>query len=106
MTDLAVSALSRKRAELAGEILDLEKKLEAVRSKLLHLDAIILLFDPHHAIEAITPKRPANGVELFKNGELFADVQRRVGKALRKKACGVLRRVQLDGWAIGWSVGE
>jgi hypothetical protein len=138
-----LSGLVAKRAELAGEMLELEKQLEAIRSKLRHLDATILLFDPHHAIAAIKPKRPAAGVELFQNGELsrliydvydalrdagggpmtvraiavavaaakgfdrddrdlFADVHRRVGKALRKKACGVLRRVPLDGRAIGW----
>ncbi len=59
-----LSGLVAKRAELAGQMLELEKQLEAIRSKLRHLDATILLFDPHHAVEAIKPKRPATGVEF------------------------------------------
>jgi hypothetical protein len=46
MTDLAVSALVRKHAELAGEEAELERSLERVRESLRHLDATILLLDP------------------------------------------------------------
>ena len=44
MTDLAVSALIRKRAELAGEQEQLRERLDALRQDLVHLDATIRLF--------------------------------------------------------------
>jgi hypothetical protein len=70
MTDLAVAALTRKRAELAGEEAELERSLERVRESLRHLDATILLLDPTVELAAIKPKRPPADDGLFGHGEL------------------------------------
>jgi hypothetical protein len=55
MTDLAVAALIRKRAELAGEIEAALAKVARQRAELVHLDAVIRLLDPAAEPEAIRP---------------------------------------------------
>jgi hypothetical protein len=46
MTDLAVSALVRRHAELAGEIEAAEARLDQLRADLVHLHAAIRIMDP------------------------------------------------------------
>jgi len=70
MTDLAVSALIRKRAELAGEQEQLRERLDALRQDLVHLDATIRLFDPGYDIAADGPKQPPSGASPFVLGGL------------------------------------
>ncbi len=43
---IALSALVRKRPELAGEIRMLEDQLEQLRSNILHMDATIQIIQP------------------------------------------------------------
>ena len=74
-----VSALVRKRAELAGEIEAAEKRVARLRADLLHLDATLRLFDAEAEPLAIPPKRPWRRTGWFRNGEL----PRRVLDALR-----------------------
>jgi hypothetical protein len=52
----AISALSDKRAEIAGKILDLERQLRVHRSELVHLDAALRLLDPSIKLSAIRAK--------------------------------------------------
>ena len=55
-TDLAVAALSRKRAELAGRIEHARSELDAMLASLAALDATLRLFDPEIRVQAIRPK--------------------------------------------------
>ena len=57
MTDLALSALIRKRAELAGEIEATSAQLAQMRANLVHLDAVLRLLDPDAVPAEIAPKR-------------------------------------------------
>ena len=78
-----VSALVRKHAEVAGEIEAAEKRVAQLRADLLHLDAVLCLFDPGAKPGAIPPKRPAvRRNEWFAPGELA----RRVLDTLRTAA--------------------
>jgi hypothetical protein len=71
MPDIAVGALTRKRAELAGEIEAALVKVTRMRAELVHLDAVIRLLDPAAEPEAIRPKIPRNnGCDWFGRGEL------------------------------------
>jgi hypothetical protein len=64
MTDLAVAALSRKRADLAGEI-------EARLAEVDRLRAEIRIMCPEAQPELIEPKRPSRkGCDWFGRGEL------------------------------------
>ena len=56
MTDLAVAALSRKRAELAGRIEHARAELDAMLASLAAVDATLRLFDPGIRVQAIRPK--------------------------------------------------
>jgi hypothetical protein len=64
-----VSALIRKRAELAGQIRDLERKIERQRVSLANLDATIRLFDPEKNPDAIRPKRRNRRTLYFARNE-------------------------------------
>ena len=83
---VAVAALSRKRAEIAGIIAELEKQLAEHRADLVHLDnALRLLNSPivGESIRAIKP-RPRN-TGYFVHGELT----RRIYEGLRDRRDGV-----------------
>ena len=58
-TDFAVSALSRKRAELAAEIIAREAALDQLRADLAHLDAAIRIMCPDAEPELIRRRSPA-----------------------------------------------
>ncbi len=66
----AVKALKDKRAALAGEIIQLKKKIDWAESQLRHVDATLSLFDPKVDPKAIPPSRSQKRVKLFKQGEL------------------------------------
>jgi hypothetical protein len=71
MTGLALAALVRKRAELAGDIEAGLARIARQRAELVHLDAVIRLLDPAAEPEAIRPKIPRNnGCDWFGRGEL------------------------------------
>ncbi len=71
MSDLALAALARKRAELDGEIMALGQRIERLRADLAHLDAALLIMDPAADPEAIRPKRPpGKSSGWFGRGEL------------------------------------
>ena len=56
MTDFAVSALSRKRAELAGRIEHTRSELDAMLADLAAVDTTLRLFDPEIRLAEIKPK--------------------------------------------------
>jgi hypothetical protein len=71
MTDLAVAALVRKRAELAGEIEARLAEIDRLQGDLVHLDATIRIMCPDAEPELIKPKRPSRkGCDWFGRGEL------------------------------------
>lgn len=65
-----VQALVAKRAEIAGYIHDLERRLAQYRADLTHIDAAITLFDDSVAVDAIEPRRPVQRSRYFGMGEL------------------------------------
>jgi hypothetical protein len=79
-TPLAVAALIRKRAEIAGTIADLETQLAALRDDLLHVDHTLRLFDPNVEPRHIPPKHPQ-----IRNDGYFGrgEITRRIYDALR-----------------------
>ena len=71
MTNFALSALSRKRAELAGEIIARAAALDQLRADLAHLDAAIRIMCPDAEPELIRPTKPSRkGCDWFGRGEL------------------------------------
>lgn len=75
-----VTALVKKRAEMAGEIEAAEQRVDQLRADLIHLDATLRLFDPEALPETIPPKHPRPArADWFGRGELA----RRIFDALR-----------------------
>ena len=61
--EIAVAALVRKRAELAGRIDHARRELDGMLAGLAALDTTLRLFDPSIRAEGVRPKahRPGNG---------------------------------------------
>jgi hypothetical protein len=76
MTDLgnryALSALRAKRGELAGEIVQLKRKLTWSEDSLRHIDASLAILDPARDPALIPAKRLQKRVKLFRQGQLGA----------------------------------
>lgn len=66
----ALSALKNRRAFIASEIVEIERKLRHLRESLVHVDATLLILNPDANPEAIPNKRPTRRVKLFRQGEL------------------------------------
>ena len=64
-----ISALSNKRAELAGIVSQLERQLAQQQANLAHLDATMRLFDPDIQPNRIRPKQPRVRSVWFRPGE-------------------------------------
>ena len=63
-----ISALSNKRAELAGIVSQLERQLGQQRANLAHLDATMRLFDPDIRPNTIRPKQQRARSAWFRPG--------------------------------------
>lgn len=66
----ALTALRKKRATIAGEIVHLERQIRHRKDMLVHVDATSRLLDPSVDLDAIPNKRPPQRIRLFRQGEL------------------------------------
>ena len=76
----ALAAIRERRAELAGDIAQLESRLRHLRDNLVHVDGTLRLFAPGDDPRAIKAKRPYRRVKVFGAGKL----NRMILDALRK----------------------
>jgi hypothetical protein len=65
-----ISALRAKRAEVAGLIDSLERQIAQCRANLIHLDAVLRLYQPERDPTEIKPKRSVHRNRYFAQGEL------------------------------------
>ena len=65
-----IQSLIAKRAEIAGIILDLERRIARHRAELVHIDSTIAMFDDTVVVDEIKPKRPYVRSRYFAAGEL------------------------------------
>jgi hypothetical protein len=65
-----ITALSRKRAELSGDIERMQRELTAAIASLEKLDATLLLFDPDYEIASIKPRAFRPPDDWSKRGEM------------------------------------
>ena len=81
----ALAALRERRAELAGEIAQAERRLAYLREMVAHVDATIRLFDPEADPDTIPRKKPYKRVKLFGAGKLnrlILDTLREAGRPM------------------------
>ena len=69
MADYVIAGLTKRRAELAGEMRAIETRLTQIATDLGHLDAVIRQFDPDCDLASIRPKRPS-GPDKAGRGEM------------------------------------
>lgn len=70
MTDYAVDALKRKRAEITGEIARCHADLTKLSADLEHLDGTLRLFAPDFVAESVLPKVFTPPKSWSKRGEM------------------------------------
>ena len=66
----ALSALRKRRAILAAEIIQLERQVRARKDSLVHVDATLKLLDPDYDSGTVRPKLLPKNITLFRQGEL------------------------------------
>jgi hypothetical protein len=80
-----ISALTEKRAELAGLLAHHRKQIAQISKDLKIVDTTIKMFEPDYRIHAIKPKRYQRKNSFFKHGEAhkaILDILRKSGKPL------------------------
>lgn len=102
MTDYALEALKRKRAEMTGEIARCHARLAQLSNDLEHLDATLRLFAPDFVAESILPKVFTPPKSWSKRGEMSRAVMSilRVAKgplSTREIAAMIVQQRGLDG---------
>lgn len=70
MTDIALEALKRKRAEITGEIARCHASLTNLSADLEHLDGTLRLFAPDFVAESVLPKVFTPPKSWSKRGEM------------------------------------
>jgi hypothetical protein len=88
-----ISALRRKRAEIAGLIPDVERRLASLREAVVSIDVTLRLFDPDAKPEDIKPKRTYKRRTSLARRELprlVADEIRKASAPLSAHAIAVL----------------
>jgi hypothetical protein len=88
----ALAVLKERRAEVAGEITQLESQLRHLRDSLVHLDGTLRLFAPDYDPKSAKAKRPYKHVKLFGQGKLNRLVLDALRKAGRPMTTAEIRR--------------
>lgn len=70
MTTFALSELFDKRAEIAGQIIQLEKQVRQLRADLAHVEAAIRIIRPGTELPKVVPRRVEYRPRFFKRGQL------------------------------------
>ena len=66
----ADAALRERRAAMAGEIQELERKLAYLRGAIVHMDGTLKIFDEGYDATTAPTKRPYRRTKLFGQGKL------------------------------------
>lgn len=66
----ALAALRERRAELAGQLTETERRLRYLQDAIVHVDGTLRLFDESADPSSIPAKKPYRRVKLFGAGKL------------------------------------
>lgn len=70
MTTYTIDELYDKRAELAGDIVQAEKRVRDLRADLAHIEAAIRILRPNTVLEKVVPRHVEYRPRYFKRGQL------------------------------------
>jgi hypothetical protein len=70
MTDYVLTGLVKRRAEVAGQIVAANERIQQLVADLEVLDAAILQFDPNYKVQAIRPRAIRPPSDWAKRGEM------------------------------------
>ncbi|NVJ99327.1 MAG: hypothetical protein HWE25_14325 [Alphaproteobacteria bacterium] len=70
MTSPTVTSLVDRRREIMREQAWLQREIKATEEAILHIDAVIRLFDPGYDFAKLKAKRPVTEDDVFRPGEV------------------------------------
>ena len=70
----AVAYLVRLHADIGGQILENRKEAKRLADAMIHVEAVIRLFNPDYSVRAISARRRQRTNPWFKRGTLFREV--------------------------------
>ena len=92
-----ISALRAKRAELSGEVLAVQKRLETLRNDLDAVYRTLRVFDPKQRPDKIRPAVKRKGDKLFAYGQCSRAILNALRKTTEPMSTGqIAERVGLD----------
>ncbi|MFC3322316.1 hypothetical protein [Mesorhizobium cantuariense] len=91
---IVIHALVAKRAELAGQVLDLDRQKAVLKAQLQTIDEALAIFGYARSPDDIKPRRAAN--RLFKRNELARLLRRDGGQGANREIA--LRLMAVKGW--------
>ena len=90
MPDITLGALTRKRAELAAELEELDRRARQLRADIVHLDAAMAIVDPARCSADVPRLRVQHRPEWFANlGRLCLDVLRGAAEPMTSRQVAV-----------------
>jgi hypothetical protein len=89
----AVAYLVRLHADIGGQILENRKEAKRLADTMIHVEAVIRIFDPAYSVRAISARRRQRTNPWFKRGTLFREAL----DVLRKAAAPMTVREITDG---------
>lgn len=98
----AVDYLVRLHADLGGQILENRKEAKRLADAMMHVEAVIKLYDPEYSVRAISVRRRVTGNPWFKRGTMF----RYALDALRKGAAPMTVREIADAVMTARKIGD
>jgi hypothetical protein len=88
----AVAYLVRLHADIGGQILENRKEAKRLADAMIHVEAVIRLFNPDYSVRAISARRRQRTNPWFKRGTLFREAL----DVLRKAAAPMTVREVTD----------
>jgi hypothetical protein len=90
MPDVTMGALTRKRADLAAELEELDRRARQLRADIVHLDAAMAIVDPSRCSADVPRLRVQHRPEWFANlGRLCLDVLRGAAEPMTSRQVAV-----------------
>ncbi|TPJ33390.1 hypothetical protein [Mesorhizobium sp. B2-8-3] len=93
---IVIHALVAKRAELSGQVLDLDRQKAVLKAQLQTIDEALAIFGYARSPHDIKPRRAAN--RLFKRNELARLLRRDGGQGTNRETA--LRLMAVKGWDV------
>ena len=81
MSSIVLNGLVKRHADLTGEAEAIRSRQDEISATLVHLEAVILLFDPNYDLQSVRPRRYTSGEPYYvrPHARIVLSILREVG---------------------------